>query len=406
MNNSGFKLIVSGIVVFLLLVISAFMVKIVTIEGHQYGVMETWSGGVQTNIMAPKTYFLFPGFNKNVTKYDGSSQVFVMNDKPENEEKEAQGRELDAFRVQSQEGQDMRISLNVRWRIDSAKLVNIHTTVRQSIEDKLIRPVVMRVVKDQATRMKAIDAYSGDGLVKLQTSIQNALAGKDVNETDELAERGIIIENFVIEHIELDPKYIEEIKQKQIATQRTLRAAEEQRAADAQALVAKSLAQADLNKAVVEAQRDKEVAVLKAEADQERTVLAAKADAEKAVLAAKADAEKVTLTAEAEKKKLEMEGEGKKLGMIAIADGTLAEGKAKAQAQELLLKAYNTSGADAWVKVQVAEQIAKAYGGIKGYLPSDMNVTLLTGNFQQSVDALTGNAVIPVTTKTNSPAAK
>jgi regulator of protease activity HflC (stomatin/prohibitin superfamily) len=402
--NSSVKLVASGILVAVLLVVGLCTVRISTIEGNELGIMETWSEGVVTNIMQPKTYFLIPGFNKTVYTYDASSKVFVMNDKPEGEEKESAGRELDAYLVQSQEGQDMKISLNLRWRIDPSKLVDIHKTVRNSIEDKIIRPVVMRVVKDKATRMKAIDAYSGDGLVKLQSAIQTALSGGDPNETDELRDRGVIVENFVIEHIELDARYIEEIKQKQLATQRTLRAAEEQRAADAEALVAKAKAQADLNKAVVEAQRDKEVQVLKAEADQEKVVLAAKADAEKAVLAAKADAEKVTLSAQAEAKKFEMEGEGKKLGMIAIAQGTLAEGKAKAEAQELLLKAYNTTGAEAWVKVQVAQHVAEAFKGIKGYLPGDMNMTLLTGNFQQSVDALTGNAVIPITT-TNSPIA-
>lgn len=377
------KLIISGIVLLIALVVTLMAFKIVTIEGNQLGVKETWANGVEESILQPKTYFLFPGWSQNVIKYDASSQVFVMNDKPVGTEKTATGRDQDAYLVQSQEGQDMRISLNLRWRLDAVKLVSIHKTVRLDVEEKIIRPVVMRVVKDEATKMKAIEAYSGEGLVRLQSNIQTALTGS--GEGAELRQRGIIVENFVIEHIQLDPKYIEEIKGKQIATQRSLRAVEEQKAADAEALVAKAKAQSDLNKAVVEAQRDKEVMVLKAEAEQE-----------KQILAAKGQQQQLTIEAEGSKAKLIAEAEGKKQAMIATAEGTLAMGKAEAAAKELMLTAYNVKGADAWVKVQVAENVAKAFGNIKGYLPADMKVNLLTENFGKSVDSLTGNVVVPM----------
>lgn len=375
------KLIISGIVLLAIMVMTLIMVKIVTVEGNQLGVKETWNGGVEEVILQPKTYFLFPGWSQTVYKYDASSHVFVMNDKAEGQGEKGNGRENDSYLVQSQEGQDMKISLNLRWRIDPTHLVQLHKTVRNDIEDKIIRPVVMRVVKDQATQMKAIDAYSGDGLVRLQANIQNALAGQ--GEGKELEQRGIIVENFVIEHIELDPAYIAEIKKKQIATQSQLRAVEEQKAAEADALVAKSKAQADLNIQVVAADRDSQITVIKA-----------KADNEKVVIAAKAQGEQVKIAAEAEQQKQIMEAEGKQKAMVAIAEGTLAQGKAEANARELMLKAYAVPGADAWVRVEVSKNVAIAFQNIKGYLPSDMKVNLLTENFGKSVDALTGNPII------------
>lgn len=267
------SLIKWGIGIAVATIVALVSIKIVTISGNQLGIKETWSGGVEDVVMQPKTYFLIPGWSQDVYKYDASSQVFVMNDKPDNQEK-GEGRSKDAYLVQSQEGQDMKISMNLRWRIDPKKLRDIHMTVRDAIEDKVIRPVIMRVVKDAATQMKAIDAYSGEGLVRLQAEIQSSLLG--AGNGKELHERGIIVENFVIEHIELDAKYIEEIKQKQIATQRSLRAVEEQRAADAEALVAKAKAQADYNKQVVESERDAKVKVIAAQAANESAVLAAK----------------------------------------------------------------------------------------------------------------------------------
>lgn len=353
------KLIISAVIAVLLLVGSIMFVRFKTIEGNQYGIKETWSGGVLNDVLQPKTYWLFPAFSQHIFPYDGSSQVFVMNNDHSDHNT---GRKQDAYKVQSSEGQDMTISLNLRWRIDPAHLVEIHKTVRDKIEEKLIRPVVMRVVKDEATARKAIDAYSGEGLVELQASIQKRLADPD----GELAHRGIIVENFVIESNELDPKYIDEIKQKQIATQRQLRAVEEQKAAEAEALVAKSKAQADLNKAVVEAQRDKEVLVLGAEAQNEQQILAAKAEKEKSIL----------------------EAEGKKQAMIATAEGTLAMGKAEAEATRLKLSAYNAEGAQLKAMVDVSANMATAFGNIKGFLPQDMKFNVLSTDFMASLQEI------------------
>lgn len=366
-SNPLVKLAVVGAIL-LILVIGFFLAfDITTIKGNELGVKETWSSGVVNEVYQPKMYFLMPG--ETLYPYDASSQVFVMNDKPIHQEKAA-GREMDAYKVQSSEGQDMTISLNLRWRINPSKLVEIHKTVRKDIEEKLIRPVVMRVVKDEATRMKAIDAYSGEGLVRLQTSIQTSLTGS--GEGAELKERGVIVENFVIEHIELDPKYIEEIKGKQIATQQTLRAAEEQKAAEAKALVAKAEAQADFNKRTVEAERDAKVMVTAAQAENEKAIL----------------------TAKAEQQKLTLEAEGKKAAMIATAEGTLAMGKAEATAKELMLKAWAVPGAESFVKVEVSKNIGTAFSGIKGYLPEKMTINTFTDNFLKGLDVSTGNAVV------------
>lgn len=388
MNKSPVKLIVSGIVLVIALVITLLTFKVVTIEGNQLGIKETWGGGVDNTVMQPKTYFLFPGWSQTVFKYDAASQVFVMNDKTPSKGEKGVGRDADAYLVQSQEGQDMKISLNLRWRIDAKQLVSIHKTVRQDIEDKIIRPVVMRVVKDKATKMKAIDAYSGEGLVRLQADIQNALSGKDTNETDELAERGVIVENFVIEHIELDPNYIAEIKKKQIATQQQLRAVEEQKAAEAEALVAKAKAQADLNTKVVGAERDARIMVVGAQAENEKVIIAAKAAAEQVTINAKAQATQVTVAAEAQKEQMALQGEGMKLQQTAEAEGILAIGKAKANAQQLMLDSWKAAGPEAYAKVEIAKSLAEGTKGIQGYLPNNFNPTVISGNFMDAIQQI------------------
>jgi regulator of protease activity HflC (stomatin/prohibitin superfamily) len=260
-------------------------------------------------------------------------------------------------------------------------LYTIHTTLRDDFNKKVIEPAVQRIVKDEGTKLKAIDAFSGDGLVKLQSDIE-----ADLTRTNsDLRERGFIVEAFVIRHIELDPNYVAEIKKKQIATQQQLRAVEEQKAAEAEALVAKAKAQADLNKAVVEAERDAKVQVLKAQADNEKVILAAKADQEQAILKAKGEQQRFTL-----------EAEGKMQAAISEAKGIEALGKAKADAQRQLLESYKVEGADAYVTVEVAKSVAQGMQNIQGFLPANMNVSVISEDVMKSVKTLVGKGATAV----------
>jgi regulator of protease activity HflC (stomatin/prohibitin superfamily) len=394
MNSASRSAIIVGILILAISVMLLICFDITTIHGNEMAVKETWAGGVDEQPYGPKTYFLFPGWSQKMIPYDMSSRVFVMNDIGSKHEM-AEGREMDSYKVQSKEGQDMWISLSVRWRVDPDKLIEVHKLLRENIEEKLIRPTVMLVVKNQATQRTAIEAYSGEGLVKLQTDILNELADTE----GEMRHRGVIVENFVIEGIRLNDEYIGQIVARQVAMQRQSRAAEETKAAEAEALKAKAEAQSDYNRRVVEAEGDKQVGILAAEQDAQKQVLAAEADAKKVglaaeaeknktVLAAEADAQKVGLAAEAEKNKTVLAAEGEQQAGQLKAQAILAIGNAEAEAQKMRLQAYAVDGAEAFVKIEVAKQVAVAFGGIKGYLPSDMRINLLSESFDKSVQTI------------------
>jgi len=400
-NSKMILLVGAGIAAIVLLIFSLIAVRIKTVRGNEVGVKETWSEGVVAEPLFPSTYVLFPGWSQTIYTYDMGSQVFEMNDQapapdPKAKTPPAVKRE-GSYHVQSAEGQDLGISLNLRWRLDSAKLVEYHKTIRTDPEGKLIRPLVQRVVKDEATMLKAIDAYSGAGLVKLQADIQRDLT----NPNGELAKRGIIVESFVIEGIRLDDKYIGEIRARQVATQQKLRADEETKAAEAGALKAKAEAAADFNKRVVEAERDQRVAILKAEQEAKAQVLSAQASAEKVELAAKAAQKQVVLAAEADAQKVELEAKASKTRTVLAAEGEKdsgvlraqaieAIGKAEAEATKLKLSAFAVPGSDNYTRIKVSEQMAISFGNIKGYLPADMSVHVISENFLRSLDAMMG----------------
>jgi len=374
-------MIIGGVVAaFLLLIAIMVLVEITTVSGNEVGVKETWTSGVVTETYAPKTYFLFPGYSQTMYRYDMSPQIYVMNDRVDDER--ANGRKHDAYEAKSSDNQAMKMWLALQWKYDATKLIGIHKTYRTHagmrnwddiIEERLIRQNLMSAVNTESTKHKAIDAYSGDGFVALQQAIADRL--QDPN--GELRTQGIIVDTFVIEKIELDAAYIGEINKRQVAQQRELRARQEELAALAEAQKVKAEAQSDYEKQIVEANREKQKVVLASEAAAAQQINEAKAAAERQVLAAKADAEKVVLAANAEK----AAGEARASAIKAIGDAEAGATRAK-------LSAYAEKGADAYTRVEIAKQVAIAFGNVKGYLPEGMSVNLLSGQFQQAVESL------------------
>lgn len=363
-NNGKWLYICGGLAVFFFAV-SLFTLNIETIRGNELGVKETWSGGVSAEPLPPKTHIFWPmGFTVNVTHYDMSSQVYVMNDKPSTEEF-AKGRERDSYQIQSKEGQDMFVSLQVRWRFDPEKIVNIHKTVRENFEEKVLRPTLLRAVKDEGTKREAIVAYSGPGLVELQQAIETRLRDPE----GEVRASGIIVENFVIEGIRLDPQYIEQIKARQVSVQAELRARQEEKTALAEAEKAKADAQADYNRQIVAAERDKAVGVLKAQEEAEVRIV----------------------DAEARKQETVLQAEAKQEASKAEAAAILAVGNAKAEAIRVEMAAYGEVGSENYVMMKVSENMAEAFKNIDGYLPQDMNITILSENFMSSIKGLMGS---------------
>lgn len=379
-GNTGVVFLVALVVILILCTIGWWIcVEVDTVGGNEVGVMETWSDGVDTKIYPSKTYWLFPNWSKDMYRYSLQPQIFVMNDRKNDER--ANGRPNDAYRAHSSDNQTLILDLALQWHYDQGKIIDIHKRYKthvgvkgwdQVIEERVIRQNLMAAVNTEVTARKAIDVYSGDGFIATQKGIENKL--QDVK--GELRSQGIIVESFVIEKILFeDQNYINEINGRQVAQQKEQRAQAEEKAALAVAQRVKAEAQADYEKQVVEARREKE-----------KVVLESQGAAEKQVNEATAAASRVTIAAKAEQDAAE-----------ARAAAIKAIGAAEAEAQRLRMAAYSGPGADSYVKIKVSEQMAAAFGGIKGYMPSDMKINMLTTNFMESLERMMGtHAPAPV----------
>lgn len=385
-NSSGIGKILTVIAFVILLILSFAMIKVRTVSGNELGVLETWSDGVVQTPLSPKTHVFFPGFNKSVYVYDMGMNVLVYNDQSSTVERVAHGREHDAYTVQSADQQDMHISFRLQWRRRADAVVKLHTIARDDVEERVLRTPVLNVVKNQATTRTALDAYSGAGLVKLQSDILH-----DLQSNSELKEY-VIIDGFVIEHIGLEKKYTNEIVERQVAVQEKLKNEARTQAASAAAEMAKAQAQADYEKTLVEARRDKEKGILKAEQEAQQQVLAAEAAAKQTTINAEAAAKQVALQAEAERSRNVLIATGEREAAENRAKAILALGQAEAEAQKLKLGAYAVPGADAFVKIEVAKSFASGVQNVKGYLPEKMSVNLLAEQYSKGVNLLVGQS--------------
>lgn len=339
-----------------------------TVKGGYIGVAETFSGGVDATQRTPKTYIFFRP----------TTEMFDYDIQPQKYD--------NTIEVKSSDNQKVHIPYSIRWRRDPAMVVEMHSKLRNPLI--VLEPESVKVVNTQATAEHAIAIYSGDTQNKLRASIEKTLTSKD----SELRAKGVIIDQFVFGKIELDPVYVKEIELRQVAVVAQSRAAEQTKAALAEAEKAKADAQADLNRQVVAAQRDKDVAILQQQAISEKSTIDANARALNLVVEQKSLSEKQVLAAEAQAKATVASAEATKLAELNRAIGIEAVGRAEATANKLKLESFQGTGGENYTKIEVAKQVAVAYQNQKGYLPANMSINLLTENFDKSVSLLIDGA--------------
>ena len=271
----------------LIVVIAIFsMIGYTTVEGNERVVVQDWKSGVQDTILADGTHFYFPPTTTHY-KYDIGTDNFIMGKKELYTGKGSNFADFPAFEVTcggSGKEQPALFSVTLQYHINPVKLKALHNTAQGNYKDLVIKPALTRIISDLATTKTVLDFYSGTGRVNLQKSIEIA-----ITEHPKLAEVGIVVDTFVIDDIDLDSEYVDQIRGRQIAIQKKLRAKEEAKAAEEIAKKEEKLAEADKLKRIVAAEAAKQENIKAAEAKAEQIKLDAVANAVKVKEAASAD---------------------------------------------------------------------------------------------------------------------
>lgn len=264
-----------------------------TVEGNERTVVQDWNNGVLAEVLGPGTHVFIPKKTTLYTYNVGAAKFIMGNQEFYGEEKV----DYPPFTITtggSGSEQPATFSVTLNYHLDPSKLHVLHSTTQSDYEDLRIKPALTRIISDLSTVMTVLDFYSGTGRVNLQKSIESAILSHPA-----LSEVGIVVDTFVIDDIELDELYVAEITGRQLATQKTLRAIEETKAAVQVA-----------NRVEAEAGAEKLKKIVEANTKKEQRILAAKAKAEEVTLAAQAKAKEVKLAAEADRYSKEEDAKG------------------------------------------------------------------------------------------------
>jgi regulator of protease activity HflC (stomatin/prohibitin superfamily) len=379
---AGSALVLVAIVV----LFSTYTIK--TVHGNEVGVMETWEKGVLPDSLPPKTYF-YNKWTESIYTYQTSGQVYAMNDK---EEPFAEGRRVDPLVINSKDNQQVVFHIIVTWRIDPKYVVDLHKHYRNNIEERLLRPSIVKAMSVRGTLQDAIDLYSGPTLNQLRTDVEHDLR-------DALHPNGIEVDSFVIEKPTfLNKEYVDNIERRQVQIIVQSRAHEEQLANDALALAEKAKAQIDLNTRVVAAEAAKQVAIKEQEAKAQMAIVQTNADAQNTVTKQKAESEKIVIAAKAEADRLIAVSEGNRQSQINTANGARdaeiaravgirAVGESTALANKLLLESYSVAGSDNYTRIQVADKFANAMSAVR-YYPPNATFNTIASDFSHGLSLL------------------
>lgn len=371
------------------LVIGFLVVGFSTVEGNEVGVKETWGDGVVAEPLTPKTYILIPAFTQKIYTYPTSGQVFVMNSKSSKDESFANGRRFDTLEVNSLDNQKVHFNLIVTWRINPTSVVQLHKNYRDNIEERLIRPEVVRSVGTRATLQNAIDLYSGEKLNTLRSEVEVELKSL----TGKLGTSGVVVDSFVIEKPEFpNQDYVKAIEARQLAIITESQAKEQQKANLALAEAAKAKALTKQNEDVVAAETAAKKTVIDQQAASDKAVIEAAANAKNLIVTQNAESEKVVIAARAEAARNVAISEAQKQAEINRAAGIEAVGRAEAEAKKLLLSSYAVPGSDLYTRIQVATSLATSFAGVKGYLPQGVTYNTVASDFDKGVSLLVAPA--------------
>ncbi len=216
--------------------------------------------GYRDEPLQPGLNWIIP-YAESVVYYPISKQTYTMS--IAHAEGQVQGD--DSVAARTSDGQEIFIDASVIFKIDPNKVVDVHITWQDRYADDLVRPMARGIIRD------AISQYRVDEVVSTERFVIVEQISEELGK--QLADNGLILDDFVLRNITFSAEYAQSVEQKQIAEQ-----------------------QAQQAKFVVEQKKQ--------EAEQARQVAQGQADA--AVIAAEGDAKARLIQAEAEAKALQM----------------------------------------------------------------------------------------------------
>ncbi len=236
---------------------------LVYVESNERGVVKTVrAGGVRPVALEPGLHWILP-IVEQVVNYSISNQTYTMSFLPEQGPDSAE----DSIRARTKDGQEVIIDGTVIYRIDPAKVVQLHISWQENYEAGIVRPETRGAIRD------AVAQYGVEEVVSTKREEMVQIITDELAQS--LSDNNLELLDFILRDIHFSEEYAAAVEQKQIAEQQALQAklVVEQKKQEAEQ--ARQEAQGLADAAVIAARGEAEAILIQAQAEAEANRLLA-----------------------------------------------------------------------------------------------------------------------------------
>lgn len=253
----------TGLTLIVAVIFSVMGMGLVYVESNERGVVKTIrAGGVRPQTLEPGLHWILPVVEQ-VVNYSISNQTYTMSFLPE------QGPDSgeDSIRARTKDGQEVIIDGTVIYRIDPAKVVQLHIAWQENYEAGIVRPETRGAIRD------AVAQYGVEEVVSTKREEMVQIITNELKET--LEANNLELLDFILRDIHFSEEYAAAVEQKQIAEQQALQAALVVEQKKQEAEQARQEAQGLADAAVIKAKGEAEARIIQAEAEAKANALIA-----------------------------------------------------------------------------------------------------------------------------------
>lgn len=225
-------------------------------------------GGVRPEPVRAGLHVIVPILEREVL-YPVYWQTYTMSNKMG--ESAAAGD--DSIRARTSDGQEVRLDSSVIFRIDLEQAVTLHVDWQERYVEDFVRPVIRGIVRTQVSQF-TVKEVNSSARRDLEVTLERLLG-------EEFAQKGIILDQFLLRDISFTDEYAHAIEEKQVAL-------ENQEKTEHQAQQMRNLSEGERDRMRTEAEGRRDQYTLEAEGRARAIMLEAEAQAEALKLIAEA----------------------------------------------------------------------------------------------------------------------
>ena len=309
--------------------------SIAVVPSGMAGVRVSQFSGTRPGVLYPGSHLITPLVD-SVTLYDVRDKVYTTAaGEPGKKEKAGETGPPEILKVQAKEGLPIGLAISVRYHLDAARLVYIHSTLPPAVDSEVVQPVIGSTFRGIAPNYTVREVFAA----KREEIRQHA--SDEI--TRKLSADGIVVKEVMLREVQLPPEYAKgleglllkeqendqmgvqaEIKQQEVRfaefEAEAEKVREEKRAeAAAKVRVLQAKAEADamqytlplkekqIQQTRLESEARKEATIKNAEASAQAKVIDSKAELERRNLLADAEANRIRVTAKADFERMQSE---------------------------------------------------------------------------------------------------